>query len=536
VSVYKQPKSKNWWYKFTWNGQLIRESTKQANKRVAEQMEAAHKTCLAKSETGIREKTPPPTLREFTEQSFSPYVESRFANKPKTLEYYRYGVKNLLAFQKLESCRLDEISTDKIAAFVRVRQALNLQPTTINRSLEVLRRILRLAVEWRAIETSKVKVEMLGGERHRERVLSPYEENAYLIAAHTIGDEILAAYQRALVGLKAQRGHVPIEPEDQFALRDVATILVDCGLRPEECFRLRWLDVRDNVLHVLFGKTANARRRIPLTSRVAAILDQRRANANGPFVFPAETKTGYFEKSTLKKQHKKACVLAGVEPFTFYTFRHTCLTRWAEVMDPYTLAYLAGHSDFSTTKRYVHPQTETVLAAFDRAREAKGRHSFGHSQPRRDTEAESASTITSCILKELDGRGERIRTSGLLVPNQALYQAEPRPDHTQNNTLRAGLPVVVVDIERQRREHSGLDSRIGRTLQHPPKNPVDLVRRRGVGHVPAHLRRLYRILPRLSAQGGSLGIALEQRLLRFDGGVRRVVRLARETRPHVERD
>jgi hypothetical protein len=26
------------------------------------------------------------------------------------------------------------------------------------------------------------------------------------------------------------------------------------------------------------------------------------------------------------------------------------------------------------------------------------------------------------------GRGERIRTSGLLVPNQALYQAEPRPD------------------------------------------------------------------------------------------------------------
>ena len=29
---------------------------------------------------------------------------------------------------------------------------------------------------------------------------------------------------------------------------------------------------------------------------------------------------------------------------------------------------------------------------------------------------------------ELDGRGERIRTSGLLVPNQALYQAEPRPD------------------------------------------------------------------------------------------------------------
>ena len=27
-----------------------------------------------------------------------------------------------------------------------------------------------------------------------------------------------------------------------------------------------------------------------------------------------------------------------------------------------------------------------------------------------------------------NGRGERIRTSDLTVPNRALYQAEPRPD------------------------------------------------------------------------------------------------------------
>ena len=32
-------------------------------------------------------------------------------------------------------------------------------------------------------------------------------------------------------------------------------------------------------------------------------------------------------------------------------------------MDPYTLAYLAGHSDFATTKRYVHPQPEAVRQA-----------------------------------------------------------------------------------------------------------------------------------------------------------------------------
>ncbi len=36
-------------------------------------------------------------------------------------------------------------------------------------------------------------------------------------------------------------------------------------------------------------------------------------------------------------------------------------------MDPFTLAYLAGHSDISITKRYVHPEDETIKAAMERA-------------------------------------------------------------------------------------------------------------------------------------------------------------------------
>jgi hypothetical protein len=51
-------------------------------------------------------------------------------------------------------------------------------------------------------------------------------------------------------------------------------------------------------------------------------------------------------------------------------------------MDPYTLAYLAGHSDFSTTRRYIHSQAHTVRDAMERARKAHGGHKFGHSQER----------------------------------------------------------------------------------------------------------------------------------------------------------
>lgn len=50
MSVYRR--GEVWWFKFNWNGETIRESTKQGNKRTAEQMEAAKKTQFAKREVG----------------------------------------------------------------------------------------------------------------------------------------------------------------------------------------------------------------------------------------------------------------------------------------------------------------------------------------------------------------------------------------------------------------------------------------------------------------------------------------------------
>jgi hypothetical protein len=46
----------------------------------------------------------------------------------------------------------------------------------------VLRRMLRLALEWGAVERT-AKVKMLTGERQREFVLAPEEEALYLSAA-----------------------------------------------------------------------------------------------------------------------------------------------------------------------------------------------------------------------------------------------------------------------------------------------------------------------------------------------------------------
>jgi hypothetical protein len=50
---------------------LGRRRTKQGNPRTARQIEAAHRTALAKGEVGISERKPIPTLGDFIDNRFS---------------------------------------------------------------------------------------------------------------------------------------------------------------------------------------------------------------------------------------------------------------------------------------------------------------------------------------------------------------------------------------------------------------------------------------------------------------------------------
>ena len=230
--------------------------------------------------------------------------------------------------------------------------------------------MFHLAQEWGRVDKALTKVKMIPGENHRERVLTSEEESLYFRAANS----------------RAMEEHT-----DPHLLADVARILLDCGLRPEECFRLRPENVVDGKLEIHFGKTDNARRRIPMTPNVRAVIDMRLSKASGgAWVFPAPTRSGHIEPSSLKKQHAKAVREATrilrdetqdakrkFAGFDLYTLRHTCLTRWAPHMDPWTLAYLAGHRDMNITKRYIHPQHQTVLDAMEKA---QGGHNSGHNR------------------------------------------------------------------------------------------------------------------------------------------------------------
>jgi integrase len=328
-------------------------------------MEAAHRTSLAKGEVGIRERKPIPTLIEFIDKRFELWAKSQFSPRLKTWLWYRNGFRRLKAFKPLVSLRLNGITTESISSFVSQRESEKMAVSSINRELQVLRRILNVAVEWGVLE-SAIKVKLLTGETRRERVISPDEERRYLAAA----------------------------PEP---LASIATVLLDSGLRPEECFRMLWENINFSTgkygsLFVTHGKTAAARRMLPLSPRVQLILRNRWEAANKPYegwVWPAPTASGHVEPSTLKKPHAKvfktiADNLKGkekpVRPFVLYILRHTFLTRLGESgCDVWTLARIAGHSSIAMSNRYVHPGNDAVMDAMLKF----GGHNFGHS----DTQA-----------------------------------------------------------------------------------------------------------------------------------------------------
>lgn len=342
MSVYKR--GGVYWFSLVWDGRRVQRSTRQGDRRAAVQIEAAHRTALAKGAAGLREKKPAPMLGAFAEKRFLPWVEAEFAAKPKTRHFYRNGARRLKEYAPLAAlCLDDQHLTEQVGGYVASRQAKGLTTASINRELQVLRRLLHLASEWGVLEQCP-KVKMLTGEHHRDFVLTLEEEARYLATA----------------------------PEP---LASVAAVLADTGMRPEELLRLQWQHVnwvngRHGTVFVAQGKTAAARRLLPMTPRVRGILELRWEALGQPvegWVWSAPTRSGHLEPSSLRKGHARALKRSKVRRFVLYSFRHTFLTRLGESgCDAWTLARIAGHSNIAISARYVHPSDDSVLAAMEK--------------------------------------------------------------------------------------------------------------------------------------------------------------------------
>jgi integrase len=219
-----------------------------------------------------------------------------------------------------------------------------ISPASVNRELATLRRLLRLAQEWRVIDRVP-RIRLLRGERNREFVLSHAQERLYLEMA----------------------------PQP---LRDFAMLDLDTGLRVGEALALEWADIhlepvgtaRFGFIHIPKGKSVHAKRNLSLTPRVRAMLESRHASRKSVWVFTDEPRTGPLPIWTLEDQHERMReALKLPADAVIHSFRHTFGTRLGETgADAFTIMQAMGHSTVVVSQKYVHPTPEAMERAFER--------------------------------------------------------------------------------------------------------------------------------------------------------------------------
>lgn len=326
MSVYKR--GGVYWYDFWFEGQRYRASTKLNNKRAALRAEAICKAALAEGRAGIVHRGPVQRFEDFVENEFLPWSKVQHEAHPRTHQFYRASSKSLKAF--FGKLNLDAITTRHVEKF-KVMRAGQVSPASTNRDLAAIRSMLNFGIRQGHITRNPVSgVRFLPEGPGMMRVVSHEEQEQYLKAARPL-------------------------------LRDISTLILETGMRPEEVFTI----CKENVhldrryLFVPTGKTRFARRNIPLTDTALKVLKRRVAKAKTCYLFPHRRDPNK-PMGTIQKAHEEALREAKLQPsFRLYDLRHTFGSRSAMAgVDLATLKELMGHSHISITMRYVHPTPE----------------------------------------------------------------------------------------------------------------------------------------------------------------------------------
>jgi integrase len=345
MSVYKR--GGVYWYDFVFRGQRFRESTRLTNKTVALRVEAIRKAELAEGRVGLVRHGPSPKFEGFVNGEFLPWCKTEHEAHPKTDRRYRTSAKPLTAF--FGRLPLDMITTAQVEKFKLLRAA-KISGAGTNRDLAALRFMLNFAVRQGHIVRNPVSgVRFLPEGPGSMRVVSHEEQRRYLAVASSSN------------------------------LRDVVSLIVETGMRPEEVYTIRKENVHLNrrYLFIPTGKTRYARRNVPLTAATMEVLRRRLVSAGGAYLFG---KKGNPDRpiGPICWEHRKTLRKAGIRPpFRLYDFRHTFGSRSAMAgVDLATLKELMGHSNISITMRYVHPTPEHKRAAVEKLERFNTEHLF----------------------------------------------------------------------------------------------------------------------------------------------------------------
>jgi integrase len=354
MGVYKR--GETYWFKFLFQGQLIRESARTNSKTVAREAERARRREIELAVNRIPKRERMPLFSVAAKE----WLASRVALAANTLEAYEHFVETLTEqFGKRLVCDIDD---QDISALQRKRLAEQKSGRTVNFEINILRQILKAHGLWGTISD---KVKSLRERRDVGRAIGSVDEKKLIDAA--------------------AKSRSPV-------LLPLLVVSLDTGLRASEVRSLRRKDLRlewrrgvieKGELTVPKSKTeAGAGRTVPFTSRICAVLTlwlSRFPNAEPDgYVFPrfsvgieGNARRPKFYAADLtqpigewKKAWKIACKLAKVQ-FRWHDCRHTFITRLAENPDvsEETIRSLAGHVSRKMLERYSHIRISAKQAA-----------------------------------------------------------------------------------------------------------------------------------------------------------------------------
>lgn len=322
----------NWYFDLRVNGVRFREVIPNARTRKqAEQAEMKFRQELYEARFNTQ-LTEAPLLSDFIDQHFLPWSR---ANKR---SWYADGwrAKSLKTF--FEGKRLDEINPQLIERFKNIEREKTSKrgnpqsPSSVNRKLELLSRILSMAVDYGMIHSNPCqRVRKFQLDNRRERYLSVDEESRLM---------------GVLFGRKAY-------------LKPIIILALNTGMRRGEILNLEWWQIDFSTNRLIVTKTKSGKpRHIPMNQVVRETLIELKETTGTEYVFESRRNPGHPIQDP-KKSFNGALKDAGIENFRFHDLRHTAGTRLAEAgADAFTIKDILGHASIQTSAIYVHATDE----------------------------------------------------------------------------------------------------------------------------------------------------------------------------------
>jgi len=231
---------------------------------------------------------------------------------------------------------LTSITTKDMQQYQTMIKARN-TPSTSNRHLTVLIRMLNLAIQWQFIEKNPCR----GLKKYRE----PGGKERYLS-----NDEI----KRFLSAL---------DEGEQSVSSQAIRFLLFTGLRLSEATQLFWKNVNFDAGTVLLPVTKSGKSRTVILNELAKNVVAKMAEyQSNEYVFPGLGPKGHL--TTPRRVFEAVKTRAGIEKLRLHDLRHTFASLCVNAgQNLYEVQKLLGHSSSQMTQRYAHLGDKELRAA-----------------------------------------------------------------------------------------------------------------------------------------------------------------------------